>query len=139
MINYNAPVGPQGVTTTTPIAKDVMVKSFAVNGSDGLSAKQQIGLPGAATVLLTQVSVVTAFNGTTPTISIGKSGGTGVEYINAQAAGAVTTVLGSLGLGNVTDPAGTGWPAGRDVIVTSTLGGTGVSTGLAYVNVYYIV
>ena len=139
MINYNAPVGPQGVTVSTPYAKDLLVKSFAVNGSDGASAKQQIGLPGAATILNITVNVATIFNGTTPTISVGKAGGTGVEYLNAQAATAVTTVVGSTGLGNVTDPTSANWPAGRDVIMTSTLGGTGVTTGLAYVTVYYTV
>lgn len=138
MINYNAPVGPQGVTVLTPIAKDVQVKSFAVNGNDGATAKQQIGVGGAATILAVQVSVVTGFNGTSPTISVGKSGGTGAEYINAQAAGGVTTVWGSLGLGNVTDPSSANWPAGRDVIVTSQVGGSGVTAGLAYVNVYYV-
>jgi hypothetical protein len=139
MIYYNAPLGPQGATSLTPASKSLMVKSFAVNGNDGASAKDQIGLPGAATILLTQVSVVTGFNGTTPTISIGKKGGTGAEYISAQAAGSVTTVLGSLGLGNVTDPTSANWPTGRDVVVTSTVAGTGVSTGLAYVTVYYTV
>lgn len=139
MIYYNAPIGPQGVTYSTPPAKSLMVKSFAVNGNDGASAKDQIGFGGAATILAVQVSVVTGFNGTTPTISIGKKGGTGIEYINVQAAGSVTTVWGSLGLGNVTDPTSANWPTGRDIVVTSTVAGTGVSTGLAYVTVYYTV
>ena len=139
MIYYNSAVGPQGVTALTPPPKDVQVKSFAVNGNDGATAKQQVALGGAATILAVQVSVITGFNGTTPTISVGKSGGTGTEYINAQTAGSATTVWGSAGLGNVTDPTSSNWPTGRDVVVTSTIGGSGVSTGLAYVNVYYVV
>lgn len=138
MIYYNAPVGPQGVTTTTPAGKDIIVKSVAVNGNDGATAKQQLGLPGAATLLLVQCSVVTGFNGTTPTISVGLASGTGTEYINAQAAGSATTVFGATNLGNITNPSGGTWPAGRDQIVTTTVGGTGVSTGLAYINVYYV-
>lgn len=71
-----------GVTTTVPTAKPVLVKAFRVLRTD-TTAKLEAVLPAGASIISFQISGAASDAGTSATLSIGSTTAAN-EYVNAQ-------------------------------------------------------
>ena len=126
-------VGPvkEGAARNTGLVELVQVDTVA--GSD-TTKTSSIVLPAWSQITEVLVEVTTGFNGTTPTIAVGVSGGSTTQYataVTAVSAGRVDTRA-AMQVANFADATGV------ERVVTFTVGGTSVTTGAARVLVRYI-
>lgn len=124
---------PDTQKTTTSNIKDIRVKSIMVDvPTDTLSATvTKAVIRSGATILMVVMRGHTAFNGTSPTVSVGTAAGS-TAIMNAVTAPGATA--GSIpaqtftALGNLT----------ADTVITTTVGGTSVTAGRCFIDVYYV-
>lgn len=124
---------PDTQVTATSNVRNLQVKSIMIDiPTDGLAATvTKAVLRKGATILMVVMRGHTAFNGTSPTISVGTAAGS-TAIMSAVTAPAATA--GSIptqtftALGNLTE----------DTRITTTTGGTSVTTGRAFIDIYYV-
>lgn len=119
----NASYGP---TATTPVAKDLMCKAFAVNRTDTVTSVKCV-LPGDSTIVgISLYSTAVSNAGTTATISVGAPG-TPTYFVNAAD---VKTAAGRIALtSNLTNIfAVENIPITGDILITATYTESGTTS-----------
>lgn len=124
---------PDPAIHSTSNVRNIQVKSIMVDvPTDGLSnTVTKAIIRQGATILMVVLRGHTAFNGTAPSVSVGTPAGSTAIM---SAVGAPAATAGSIpaqtftALGNLT----------ADTRITTTVGGTSVTTGRCFIDIYYV-